>query len=141
MYCGVEWDKALHMPSHTTSHTATVSVVRRGRAWKSVMLTHRVHQDVRSPHLRHSSAENNRAHSTSDPQGGEVQSASIRPHLTDGRLSELFAFAWSGDRLLSALSGPPVCFTVAAAQYQIAAIGQASLDWFDVCVATGSSDT
>src|ERR1700730_3653239 len=70
----------LHMPSHTTSHTATVSVVRRGRAWKSVMLMHRVHQDVRSPHLRHSSAENNRAHRTSDTQGGEVQSASISPH-------------------------------------------------------------
>ena len=90
---------------------------------------------------RHSSAENNRAHRTSDPQGGEVQSASIRPHHTDGRLSELFAFAWCGDRLLSALSGPPVCFTVAAAQYQIAGIGQVSLDWFDVCVATGSCDT
>src|ERR1700730_10660891 len=106
------------MPSPTTSHTVTVSVFRRGRAWKSVMLMHRVHQDVRLPHLRHSSAENNRAHRTSDPQGGEVQSASIRPHHTDGRLSELFAFVWSGDRLLSALSGPPVCFITAAAESQ-----------------------
>ena len=48
---------------------------------------------------RRSSAEKQSAHRTSDLQGGEVQSASIRPHHTDGRLSELFAFAWSGDRL------------------------------------------
>src|SRR5262249_22379859 len=41
----------LHVPSHTTSHIATVSVVRRQRARKSVMLMNRVHQDVRSSHL------------------------------------------------------------------------------------------
>src|SRR5262245_6137946 len=34
---------------------------------------------------RHSSAENTRARRTSDPQGGEVQSASIRPHHTEGQ--------------------------------------------------------
>src|SRR5215475_7778796 len=34
---------------------------------------------------RHSSVENTRARRTSDPQGGEVQSASIRPHHTEWR--------------------------------------------------------
>ena len=51
---------------------------------------------------RHSSAENNRAHRTSDPHGEEVQSASIRPHHTDGRLLELLTFAWSDGGLLAA---------------------------------------
>src|SRR5262249_47462016 len=51
---------------------------------------------------RHPSAKNNRARRACDPQGGEVQSAAITPHHIDGRLPELFAFAWSGDLLLSA---------------------------------------
>src|SRR5215467_4315569 len=84
------------MPSHTTSHTATVSVVRRGRAWKSVMLMHRVHQDVRSPRL------------VILPQRTIGRTALLTlkakrfkvPLL--GRPLELFAFAWSVNRLLSA---------------------------------------